>query len=509
MVKEKTEAFETKYCRGLIVEANERLEEQSRGKHFCSPSPAEGPCAPGADAVLPADAAVRPCFEMRWGDGPKDQLETDDTEVLQIVASNPYSNVSLKDVTIIVTEILYQGKPVHQLPDGTPSVELTPSEFICFGDLAPCGEESNNAAQVAREVSLVKKGASPGEYSLSFKYCYSVEFIQPVRDKFRFKVVPGKGCRMRNRTLVVLLAILALLALCLCLIFWAYLISGIWPYKTYVYSVKYVCVPEVASHGPQLSPSIPIGGFTDYKTVVNVQNYLEEVVTIQHKVVAPNDPFSAVTAKVNAVLGPNHVLEIDCRDIASALGGAAVTSATGFVVIESPVQLEVVAVYTSAIHEREKDDQTTEASNIEAADKYVVLVEPKCSPKNDIEQAALTEMGIGQGASEVEVIVPTSIDIQILDPYDVIKAAMLEKLAGKLIEKGVDPAEALQRARELVDQIMIVQILDVEFGLGKGHGVGRGIGIGIGAGSSIDVEYVEPRVRYIRRIDIWHFPEVN
>jgi hypothetical protein len=299
---------------------------------------------------------------------------------------------------------------------------------------------------------------------------------------------------MEGRRLTVVLVLLGLLGLLLCVVLWVGLSYWLWPKHTYIYSVKYVCVPEVAAHSPQLSPATPIGGFVDYKTVVNVQNYLEQTVTVRHKVVAPNDPFSAVTAKVDAVLGPNHLLEIDCRDIVAALGGTPVTSATGFVVVESPVDLEVVAVYTSAIHDREKDDQTTETSNIEAADKYVVLIKPACCEMNDIERAALTEMGIGHEISEIEIIVPTPLDTQVFNPYDVIKAALVEKLAMKLIEKGVDPAEAVPRARDLVDQMKIVEILDIEFGLGKGHGVGRGIGIGIGAGSSIDVEYVKPNL---------------
>jgi hypothetical protein len=493
MAKEKTETFETEPCGELIVEANERLEEQSAGKQSCSPPPSKGRCAPGADAVYADEAEIRPCFELHWGDGPKDRLETDDTEVLHIVARNPYSNVVLKDVTIVTAEILYEGGPVHRRPDGTRSVKLTPSEFIYFGDLPACEAMSNAGVGVVREVSLVNKGAKSGDYSFSFKYCHSVEFIQPVKDKLRFEVVRG-GCNMKNRALVILLAILALLALLLCLIFSVFLMLELLPTTTYIYSAKYVCVPEVAGPDPQLSPSTPIGGSSDYKTVVNVHNYGEEVITIEHLVVAPNDPFSAVTGRVGAYLGPNHLLEIDCQDIASRLQGAAITSATGFVVIESPVELEVVAVYTSAIHDREKDDQTTEAISTEVADKYVVLIKANCSPKNALERAALIEMGLGFETNEIEVIVPTPMDDQVMNPYDLIRATLVETLRTKLIEKGVDPAEAAQRARDLVDQMMIVEILDVEFGLGKGHGVGRGVGIGIGAGISIDVEYLEPKV---------------
>lgn len=217
MPGQKPDDLEPEYCREITAEANDRLEEESEDKFFTCPAFAEGPCGQDGPALSSMDVAIRPCFELRWGDGPKDQLETDDTEMLYIVASNPYSNVILKDVTIIIAEMTYQGQPVAQLPDGTPSVEITPAEFICFGDLPPGDEASNSRPEVIREMALVNRWASPGDYSLSIQYCHSVEFIQPGRDKFRFHVV-SSGCRPQVNIIDVLLVILILLALILLLL---------------------------------------------------------------------------------------------------------------------------------------------------------------------------------------------------------------------------------------------------------------------------------------------------
>ncbi len=76
------------------------------------------------------------------------------------------------------------------------------------------------------------------------------------------------------------------------------------------------------------------------------------------------------------------------------------------------------------------------------------------------------------------------------------KEVLKEKIADDLKDMGVPPPIADQIARDIVNGL-VVDILDVDFGVGKGVGigvgVGRGIGVGVGAGVSIDVEYIEPK----------------
>lgn len=132
---------------------------------------------------------TRPCFELHWGNGPQDRIETDDREVLCLSVSNPYTNVTLKDVTVllaVVTDTV--GNPVDILPDGNPSVLIKPSNVICFGDLPPC--TSAEAATVTRQVVLISRGAKSGEYLLKIKYRHLVELTQlQGADTFKLELV--------------------------------------------------------------------------------------------------------------------------------------------------------------------------------------------------------------------------------------------------------------------------------------------------------------------------------
>ncbi|MEZ4450445.1 MAG: hypothetical protein R3B09_13280 [Nannocystaceae bacterium] len=131
---------------------------------------------------------MQPCFEMRWGDGPHDRIETDDFEVLCITACNPYANVCFKDVTIVATQIVdAKNEPVKPTPDGAPSVLLKPSEQIHFGDLAPCKKEG--ASCVSREVVLKTSGAPAGRYRVQLTACFSVEIPQVIHDHFLIELV--------------------------------------------------------------------------------------------------------------------------------------------------------------------------------------------------------------------------------------------------------------------------------------------------------------------------------
>ena len=129
---------------------------------------------------------IGPDFVLRWGDGPRDQLETTDLETLYLVARNPYPNVILKDVTIIRSTITdAQGKRVPELPDGTPSVIITPAEMIHFGDIPPSSPQvANDSSQpvqlseIARAFTLTSQSARQDNYLLDIHYSHEVEFAQ-------------------------------------------------------------------------------------------------------------------------------------------------------------------------------------------------------------------------------------------------------------------------------------------------------------------------------------------
>lgn len=116
---------------------------------------------------------------------------------------------------------------------------------------------------------------------------------------------------------------------------------------TYVYTVKFVCVPEVgpAQAGQTEIPFEP--GF--YRTVVNVHNFQNKRVKFTKKAVLARSQFKErglISKKITEVLDYDQALGIGCFDILKLFGGPQPIG-DGFVVIESRDELDVVAVYTA------------------------------------------------------------------------------------------------------------------------------------------------------------------
>jgi hypothetical protein len=134
---------------------------------------------------------IVPCIRLRWGDGPQDQLETEDTEILCVTVCNPYSNVILKDFTLhlIVTDA--NGLPVPNQPDGTPTVQIKPSYMICFDDIPACNpDKPDKPSCVSREVVLINRGAIAGTYKVIVAYCFHACFTKvAVQSAFKLELV--------------------------------------------------------------------------------------------------------------------------------------------------------------------------------------------------------------------------------------------------------------------------------------------------------------------------------
>ena len=105
------------------------------------------------------------------------------------------------------------------------------------------------------------------------------------------------------------------------------------------YAVKFVCG----------KPEEPVVAPGEYFTAINIHNPTESVIPFRFKVAralpirhGPQPPSGFFDLK----LGPDEALEIDCPDIMERgqIGGFG----KGFVVIESDIDLDVVAVYTAA-----------------------------------------------------------------------------------------------------------------------------------------------------------------
>lgn len=103
------------------------------------------------------------------------------------------------------------------------------------------------------------------------------------------------------------------------------------------YAVKFVCG---RSEGRVLAPGA-------YFTAINVHNPSYKSIRLRKRfsVGLPSERSGRVTEFFNARLGPGSALEIDTEDILRHLGTEE-PFAKGFAIIESDVELDVVAVYT-------------------------------------------------------------------------------------------------------------------------------------------------------------------
>ena len=135
-----------------------------------------GNCAEQCQTV--PEPKIVPCLRLRWGDGPQDHLETDDTEVLCITVCNPYSNVVLKDFNLQLILTTSTGGAIPNQADGTPSVQIKPQFNICFDDIPPCDPKNPRKSCVSREVVLIDRGAVPGQYKLFAFYCFEACFTK-------------------------------------------------------------------------------------------------------------------------------------------------------------------------------------------------------------------------------------------------------------------------------------------------------------------------------------------
>lgn len=132
---------------------------------------------------------IVPCFRLRWGDGPQDHLETDDTEIICITVCNPYSNVVLKDFNVILGVTTAAGGAVPNQADGTPSVIIKPQFNVCFDDIPPCDPKKPNQNCVSREFVLIDRGAVPGQYKIVIYYCFEACFTKfSLRDPAVFTI---------------------------------------------------------------------------------------------------------------------------------------------------------------------------------------------------------------------------------------------------------------------------------------------------------------------------------
>jgi hypothetical protein len=116
----------------------------------------------------------------------------------------------------------------------------------------------------------------------------------------------------------------------------------------FMYTVKFACVEEVGPAEADFGgiPFLP----ARYRTAVNIHNPQRDDVSFQKKAVVALSQGSGehgfISEWQEERLRSDDALDVDCRDIQKLLGGTQPVG-DGFVVIESQLPLDVVAVYTT------------------------------------------------------------------------------------------------------------------------------------------------------------------
>lgn len=168
-------------CARLAAQVDERLAATPKVNALrpCrDDQPIEQPrCAP---VEMPR---LAPWTSIRWGDSECDCIEGDDTEVMHLTVCNPYRNLTLGGLTIHQLVVVdANGNPPPDLPDGSPSIQLTPLGPYCFDDLGPC-------RCVTREFAVRLRGAPPGRYRILVRgICFDACFHGDEDDCFTFDV---------------------------------------------------------------------------------------------------------------------------------------------------------------------------------------------------------------------------------------------------------------------------------------------------------------------------------
>jgi|GEM_PF-4097013 len=171
----------------LVADKFNHLENNFGKGCAAFPMPPANPNEPGETGNLPCKPldipAVRPCFYLHWGDGPRDIIETEDFEVMVLSVCNPYDNVLFKGVQITNIEVVHaDGSPVELLPDGSPCVITVPSKLVCLCEVAPCSCSH-------LELALKSDGAIEGPYKIKFSYCIEeICLVETNRGRVEFDI---------------------------------------------------------------------------------------------------------------------------------------------------------------------------------------------------------------------------------------------------------------------------------------------------------------------------------
>ena len=109
--------------------------------------------------------------------------------------------------------------------------------------------------------------------------------------------------------------------------------------QTFQYAAKFLCTSNIPGTSQTTTSLLP----GSYQTVVNLHNPNKETARLRMKIAVAGGPISEFQ---KSKLDPDEAAKVDCSAIAS-FGIHAIHGVEGFLVIESNLSLDVIAVYTA------------------------------------------------------------------------------------------------------------------------------------------------------------------
>jgi len=160
-----------------------RLAEQTGGLSYIAPLD-DGGFSAVLEAVIRGSLSPSyslemtkplPCFELIT---PRPRLGTNRESTVAIAATNCYTNVTFRDVTVYLSAVTVGDRtPVPSLPGEIPAIVLEPNTPIHFGDLPPFDPDASpSPAATTREIRVESRGNITGEFWLNIDYTYAAEF---------------------------------------------------------------------------------------------------------------------------------------------------------------------------------------------------------------------------------------------------------------------------------------------------------------------------------------------
>jgi hypothetical protein len=144
-------------CKRLAAELNKELHGLSQLFNHMKPQDEAFQEFTSSTVDIPR---FQPWVSISWGDSKCDCIESDDTEIMYLTICNPYSNLTLANVT--VQEVLVvddSGQSVPKLPNGDRCIQLVPVGPYFFDDIPP-------KTCVSRQFLVRLRGAPGGKHRI-------------------------------------------------------------------------------------------------------------------------------------------------------------------------------------------------------------------------------------------------------------------------------------------------------------------------------------------------------